>query len=622
MDSNNEIYGYSGKLLSIDLNKEKISPIPLNLKICEEFIGGAGYSCRYLIENIEQQNDGLDQNNILIIMTGPFTLSGIPASNRFVVCARSPYTGLWGEANCGGSFGPELKKAGYDGIIIKGKSKAPVLLFIENDKFELKDASKYWGQGTYYTSEKIKKDFDLLDGKVLCIGQAGENLVKYANINAEGRSAGRTGLGAVMGSKNLKAIIVRGKTHKINIFNPKEFKQSIKKAFSLILNSTVTRLLRDLGTSGGVLGAYSIGDLPIKYWKKGRWDDVVNISGEQMKKNYYVRNKACYGCPIGCGKIVEISDSLNKEKSIKCEGPEYETIAGFGSMILNSDLKSIIMANKSCNDFGMDTISTSSSIALLYTLYNEGKISKGDVDGLKLDWGDPVPALKLIRKIAYREGIGKILAEGSNYLGNFFKIEKENIATVNNLEIPYHDPRFCYSMAITYAFSPRGACHTTADTFKVLRSSIDVNYSSLGIRKMPTNLSNKKAVKSTIILQDYRSLYSSLIACFFFNPPVNVMCELINNLMGYNLDIDSIKLIGEKIFTIKRLFNIKMGLNSSRDNIPKIMLTPLKEGPIKGNVPNFEKMRKIYYKIRKWDPESGFPSYEKLTELGLNKIKI
>jgi aldehyde:ferredoxin oxidoreductase len=615
MSIDNGYFGFTGKILKINLSKNTIQPISLNMDIANAFLGGAGYACRYLISKLDKSTIPLSEENILMIMNGPLALTRAPSVGRFVICSKSPYTGLWGESNCGGVFGVELKKAGYDGLIIEGKSDNPVYIEIINGDIQIQDASYLWGLGIKKTRRSLKKGSESF--KVLCIGQAGENLVKYANINAEGRSAGRTGMGAIMGSKNLKAIVVNGTDFKPRLSDPERFKESCKKAISYILKSSITQILRGMGTSAGILGSYSVGDLPIKYWSKGRWDNVQKISGESLNTNLLLKNKSCYGCSIGCGRIIKID---NREYNVPiCEGPEYETIAGFGSMILNDDLESIAIANDMCNDYGLDTISTSGVISLLYHIYNKKNV---DLEGLSLKWGFSEPLLPLITSIAFRNGIGDLLAEGSYETGKDFGLSEDEIAIVNKLEVPYHDLRYCYGMALTYAFSPRGACHTTADAFKVLRHDINIDFSELGIKKVPMNSNQEDIVKGTILLQDYRSIYSSLISCFFSNPPPRLILDLINYSMGYNYTMEDIKKMGERIFTLKRLFNIKMGLTSIRDYIPKILLKPLSEGPIEKRVPDFDKLKYIYYLLRNWDSKSGMPKMNKLEYLGLDKLDL
>lgn len=618
--SKEEYYGFMGKVLNINLTDQTIKEETINRTHARNFFGGAGYACRYLIDKIEKTTDPLSDTNIFMVMNGPFSLTRAPSFGRFTICAKSPYTDFWGEANAGGSFGPELKKAGYDGIIIEGKSEKPVYIKIIDGNTEILDASKYWGCGIKKTQNRLKHHLGDFKSKLMCIGQGGENLVKYANVNSEGRSAGRTGLGAVMGSKNLKAIQVKGNNLKPKIAEPEKFKDFVKKALKDILDSMITKTLREYGTSAGVMGAHSVGDLPIKYWTQGEWDKVFNISGEELKENFLIKNKSCYGCAIGCGRIIKLNGE--KAKVGDYEGPEYETIAGFGSMILNDDLESIGMANNLCNDYGIDTISTSSTIAFLFYLYNQGVISKEDVDGLELNWGNSKAMLELVKKIAFREGIGNLAAKGSNALGKYFNVSREQIAAVKNLEVPYHDIRSCYGLALTYAFAPRGACHTSGDVFKTARKGTSIDYSSLGINKIDMHSNSKEMAKISALNHDYRALYSSLISCFFSNPNPEYMAGMIEGLFGYEFSVEDLKIAGERIFTLKRLFNLKMGLTPKDEDLPEILLTPTQEGAAKGRVPDFKQLKRYYYDLRDWDPNTGIPSSNKLKKLGLNDISF
>ncbi|MEJ2250762.1 MAG: aldehyde ferredoxin oxidoreductase C-terminal domain-containing protein, partial [Candidatus Lokiarchaeota archaeon] len=326
---------------------------------------------------------------------------------------------------------------------------------------------------------------------------------------------------------------------------------------------------------------------------------------------------SCYNCPIGCGKLVELR---NDKGTILTEGPEYETIAGFGSLILNDNLESIKLANLLCNMYGLDTISTSSAIGFLFKLYNEDYLDSSNIDGLKLNWGNKNAMLKLIEKIAFRKGIGNILANGSQGVVSHFNLDKNLAATINNMEVPYHDIRSCFGMALTYTFSPRGPCHTSADVYKVLRRSNGINFTDLGIEKTNVHSNKIGLVKSTIKLQDYRAIYSSLILCVFCNPPPKYNLNLYNSIMGTRLNLEEFLKIGERIFNLKRIFNNKMGLTQKNDQIPQVLLNPTKEGIIRGKSPKFIKLKKNYYKIRNWDPKTGEPRIPKLEELGLKEL--
>lgn len=618
MNNKDKYFGVIGKLLSVDLSSQKTSIEPINRQYIKDYLGGAGYACRYLIDRIDKETSALSKENILFIMTGPLCGTSAPSSGRFVICAKSPYTKFWGESNCGGYFGPELKKAGFDGIIIKGTAPSPCFITINDDEVELIIDKTIWGMDIEETRKHFKERINKPQSKVLCIGQAGENLVKFANINANGRFAGRTGMGAILGYKKLKGIVVKGSNIKPNINDPEKFKKASKIMMKEVLNTETAEIMRSYGTSAGVMGAYAKGDLPIEYWSKGTWDKVMEISGDTYNDELLVKNYACYRCPIGCGRIINIESPEYNAKEIG--GPEYETIAGFGSMILNDNLESIAIANDLCNRFGLDTISTSSTIALLFKLYNEGKIDKKDVDGLDLSWGNYKAMLELVKKTAHREGIGDLIAEGSNVIGKYFNVSSEEIATINTLEVPYHDMRSCYGMALTYAFSPRGACHTTADAYKALRKANEIDFTSIDVEKTEVHSNSKVLVQSTANLQDYRAIYSSLVSCVFFNPVPNHMKDMINALLGYRFNLNDIKLLGERIFTLKRLFNLKMGLTPREETIPQILLTPKEKGAARGKAPNFKKLKKFYYQIRKWDPNTGGPIQSKVKELGLDKV--
>ncbi|MFX1357046.1 MAG: aldehyde ferredoxin oxidoreductase family protein, partial [Promethearchaeota archaeon] len=404
--------GFNGKLLIIDLSNKKISEEPLDPSIAENFLGGSGYACRYLYDKISKETDPLSPDNILIFMTGPFCGSNVPTSGRFSICSKSPYTGIWGEAVCGGFFGPELRKAGYDGIIIKGASDSPVYLEITDGKAEIKDASFLWGKGIYETSRLLKEKSGSALTRVACIGQAGENLVKYATIASEEKAAGRTGMGAVMGSKKLKAISIRASKRSYDPARPDEFKEAVKKTSEQILSSFATQMFGMLGTSGGVDKWNAEGELPVKYWTLGTWDGADNISGATASEKIFSKSYPCFSCPIGCAKKAIINEGEYKTDH-EIEAAEYETVASFGSMILNENLESIQRANYLCNDIGIDTISGGSTIAFIYYLFNGGKIDSADIDGLEPKWGDIKPALEMIKKIGIREGIGDVLAEGS-----------------------------------------------------------------------------------------------------------------------------------------------------------------------------------------------------------------
>ncbi|TFF90530.1 MAG: aldehyde ferredoxin oxidoreductase, partial [Promethearchaeota archaeon] len=373
------IKGFRGQLLKINLSTQEISTESLNENYAKDFLGGSGYACRYLYDFTDKATDPLSPDNIIIFMNGPLNGTFAPNTGRWVVCSKSPYTGIWGESNCGSWFGAEVKKAGYDGIIISGASDKPVYLEIKDNSVKIKDAEFLWGKGTFYTTKKLKEVFGDEKAIVACIGQAGENLVKFANIVSEQRAAGRTGMGAILGSKKLKAIIVKGSNIKLDVANPDKLKEVIAKTRDEVKSSMMTKILNEFGTSGGVNLYNTTGELPIKYFTQSNWANADNISGVTMSEKILVKNRFCHSCVIGCGRRVVIKEG--KYKTDEIEGPEYETLVSYGSLYLNDNLEAIVEINTKCYDYGIDTISSGAIISLITYHYNQGNIKLEDLDG-------------------------------------------------------------------------------------------------------------------------------------------------------------------------------------------------------------------------------------------------
>jgi len=610
--------GFIGKLLVVELGSNEITEELLDQNIVENYLGGAGYACRYLYDKLDIDTDPLSSDNILMFMTGPFCGSNVPTSGRFVVCAKSPLTGIWGESNCGGFFGPELRKVGYDGIIIKGASDNPVYLKMTENGAEIKDATSLWGKGIFETAKLLKEESGSELTRIACIGQAGENLVKFATIASEEKAAGRTGMGAVMGSKKLKAISIKGKKRPYEAAKPEEFKEAVRITNENVMASFAAQMFGTLGTSGGVDIYNSTGELPIKYWTQGTWEGAYDISGSTALEKIFTKSYPCFSCPIGCAKKAAVKEGEYKIDN-EIEAAEYETVVGFGSLILNNNLESIQKANYLCNDYGIDTISGSSTIAFIYYLFNSGKIKARDIDGLEPKWGEIKPTFELIKKIALREGIGDTMADGSDNVGKKFNIPQDEIATVYGMEIPYHDLRRMYGMAAGYALgTPRGPCHTSCDAYFVL---LGLPLDDFGIKLNVDWYQDDIAMAEFCArLQDYRAIYNSIIMCIFANPPPSDIIDMLNKAIGLNFNFESFKIIGERIYMLKRLFNLKMGLTAAADRLPKIVLTPVNEGGSAGKTPNFQQLKEAYYNYRTFDLITGYPTQEKIKSLGLDKL--
>ena len=608
---------FRGKLLHVDLSKNAISTEKLDETIAKDFLGGAGYACRYLYERINKETDPLSPDNIIMIMTGPLNGTFAPNTGRWVVCSKSPYTGIWGESNCGSWFGAEMKKAGYDGILIKGASKTPVYLEIKDERVQLKDASFLWGKGAIATTKILKELFDDQKSMVACIGPGGENLVKYANIVSEERAAGRTGMGAILGSKKLKAIIVKGSNINLEVYDKDKLRKAIDNARNYVKASFGTQVLGELGTSGALDMYNATGELCIKYFSKPQWEEAYKISGATMAETILVNRRYCHSCVIGCGRRVKIKEG--KYQTEEVEGPEYETIVSFGSLILNDNLEAITHLNTKFFDYGIDTISSGGTIACLIHHYEMGCINADDIDGMTPKWGDITFVEEILEKIVDRKGIGNILADGSNAFADKFKISREEIATVVGLEVTYHDLRSNYGMAIAYGMGGayRGPSHNACDPYYSL---LGVALEEIGMELVDKYSDGEDMAKYCSLDIDYRALYSSMIMCSFCNPLPSQNAELIKHAVGIKFGIEEVKLFGERIANLKRLFNIKMGLTPEDDRLPKILTRPFNSGGSAGRTPDFEKLKEYFYKYRDWERNTGRPSKEKLHFLRLDNL--
>jgi len=606
------MYAYLGRILTVDLNTGIIGEEPLAEDMLRQFIGGSGVGCRLLYDHLGPDTDPLGPENPLLFMAGPLVGTPAPSCGRYVVCARSPLTGLWGEANSGGFWGPELRFAGYDGILITGKAATPVYLWVRDGEAELRDAAHLWGLDTYQTQRQVKEEAGDERTRVCCIGPAGEQGVLYAAVmNDHGRAAGRTGMGTVMGAKNLKAIAVRG-SGQIPLADSDRFREVTRDILELFKDDFVAEALRSLGTANVVDFASVIGDMPNKYWTRGVFAGAERISGATMSETILTGNTACYRCPIACGRRTTLQDTPYGLREV--DGPEYETIAAFGSLLLIDDLPGITYINHLCNAYGLDTISTGSSIAFATYLFEQGIIGPQDTGGLELRWGDVETTARLVEMTARREGFGAVLSEGTRRMGERFGVP-ELAVQVNGLEVPFHDPRASVGMALTYIFSPRGACHNQGDMYLVDQGQEEPE---LGILMGDPHESSAEKAQVAARCMDWRTLYGALIMCVFANPGAERVRDLVNAATGWEMSVEDLQQVGERIFNLKRLLNLRLGLDPARETLPRLLRQPLPEGGAAGIVPDVELLRREYYRARGWDVETGRPTDEKLEALKIN----
>jgi aldehyde:ferredoxin oxidoreductase len=605
--------GYLGKLLAVDLTCGKVTEEPLDPSWAHDFVGGAGYAARYLYDELSPETDPLGPENTLMFMTGPLVGTRAPSCGRHEVCAISPLTGIWGESNAGGFWGAELRFSGYDGVVIRGRSDRPVWLsIIEGQPPALHDAAELWGLDTYETQQRLRDELDDQKVRVTSIGPAGENQVLYAAImNDHGRAAGRTGMGAVMGSKNLKAIAVRGR-QRVPLADREAFGQTARQALQIVKDDITTQVYNQMGTASFVDMSLMWGNMPHKYWSQPRFEEATNLSGVTMMETILTRSVPCYGCTVACGREVTLKDTPYRVEVV--DGPEYETVAMLGSMLLIDDLPAVAYAGHLCNRYGLDTISAGSSISLAYLLYDRGFITAADTGGIPLKWGQIETAHTLLEMIARREGFGDVLAGGVKRIAARYGAD-DLAVHVNGLEPAAHDPRALSGMAVVYATSPRGACHMQGDMYAI---DMGLTIPEVGIfpgGRFKTRGKSKIAAR----VQDWRTLYNSAIMCMFVNPTAPVLVKLLSEATGWTSDILWWQRTGERIFNLKRAFNNRRGTRRGNDRLPERLLVPMSNGS-RGRTPRMEMLLEEYYAHRDWDWETGQPRKDKLISLGLPEI--
>ncbi|MBN1315063.1 MAG: aldehyde ferredoxin oxidoreductase family protein [Anaerolineales bacterium] len=604
--------GYLGRILRVDLSTRKVWDELLDSGMARALIGGSGLAARFAWDMVSKETDPLGPENPLMFMTGPMVGTSMPSAGRFAVCAISPLTGIWGESNSGGFWAPELRFAGYDGILITGRAEEPVWLSIIDGEAELCDASDLWGLDSYMVQTRIRELLGEPKARIACIGQAGENQVLMAALmNDHGRAAGRTGMGAVMGSKKLKAIAVRG-TSRVPVADPEGLKQTVREINQGLEDDLATMSLRLAGTAGYVDMALMYGDAPIRYYQQGEWDEAGNLSGVLMADEYLNRSIACYRCPIVCGRETR---ALNYGQE-KVDGPEYETLMAFGSLMMVDDLEAVIYAGHLCNLYGLDTISAGCTIALACELFERELLTAEDTGGIEIRYGDAQTAHRLIEMMARREGFGDALANGSQALAERFGVP-ELAVTVNRLEVPMHDPRAFHGMAVTYALSPRGACHMEGDMY-----GVDTGQGpaiELGVLPGDRFETGEEKGRISALNQAWRNLYNALTLCQFQNPGPEQVLKALNNITGWELALDDLMTLGKRITTLKRMLNLRLGLCREDDRLPELLTRSL-EGGTEGNVPDLETLLAGAYAEYGWDPETGEPTPETLANLALDSI--
>ncbi len=616
--------GFMGKILRVDLKEGKLWDEALSKDVTRKYIGGVGLATRYLYDEVPQGVEPLGPENKLIFMTGPLTGTASASAARYSVVTKSPLTGIWGQANSGGSFGPAMKRSGYDGIIFQGVSPKPVYLKIEDGKAELQDASHLWGKIVPETEDALKSEL----GKeitVACIGPAGENKVRYAAImNNKHRAAGRCGVGAVMGSKNLKAVAVSGK-QPIKLANPDEFKNKSKKQYELINESMLKIGFETFGTAMVADMVNVKGGYPTRNWQLGEFENIEDINAQAISDKVLTSRVNCFACPIACGRGSEIKEG--EWQGRKGEGPEYETSNTLGAQCAVSDINAITQANYLCNEYGLDTISAGSSIAFAMECFEKGILTGEQTGGLELKFGDGDMVVDLVGKISKREGVGDLLAEGTKRMAEKLGQGSEHFAmNVKGLELPAYDPRAAKVVGLSYVTANRGGDHVTgviiAPTFidapilLVEDSHIQDPYEA-----------NPHDAKILVDMENGATVFDCIGGCKFMGLLLYAQdyVDLIAAATGWNFSVEEFRKSGERIYNLIRAYCVREGITREADALPQRLLKdPLPGGSAEGmvvDIVDLEKMKDAYYDFRGWDKATGKPSPEKLTELGLEDQK-
>mgnify|MGYP006282445073 FL=1 len=646
--------GYYGKVLWVDLSNNTLQEETLPDEMYRQYLGGYGLACRLIYENMPANLDALSSDSILGFFPGLLTGTMAPLSGRYMVAGKSPLTGTWGDANSGGTFGPEIKRCGYDGILIKGIAQTPKYVVITPDEKEIIDASEIWGLDIIQAEEKLKEKHGQFI-KTAGIGQAGENISLISGIaNDEGRIAARSGLGAVMGSKKLKMLVLKGK-ERVKMNNKSIFVDLVKnynkeakaeepgwlwrKILKIVPNAAkilrwtnmnmegpagmVKKIYHNIGTIVANTLSAEIGDSPIKNWSGiGMYDfpfeDSKKISANEILK-YKVKDYGCFSCPVQCGGIMKVPE-LGLEHTHQ---PEYETCSAFGSLLLNNDLMSLFEINEMCNRAAIDTISTGATVAFAIECYKNGLLSKEDTDGLELTWGNAEAIIELVKKIIKREGIGDVLADGSKIAAEKIGKGSEKYAMTSlGQEIAMHNPRKFESLGLSYTYDPTPGRHTTASVDFIEVG--DLNEYAKGL-ELPKNWKKDdiKKAKAQRITAGIHQVVSCLGLCYFTTlfgeyPIVG----LVNALTRWNIDIDELITIGLRIQTLRQAFTLREGIDIANNELPGRVVgdPPDDKGPLEGKTTEYKDFYRLYCKEMGWNPDNGYPLKETLKQMDLDFI--
>jgi len=610
---------HRGKILDVNLTTRTTKTITVGEGVLRKFIGGSGLGAKLFLDRVPPDADPLGGKNVLFLMGGPLSGTNLPSSSRIVACFKAPLTNIWGQASAGGSFAAELKRAGYDGMAISGASSKPVYLVIEDDKVEIKDAADLWGKDCYETTDILKNRHGA-KADMLEIGPAGENLVKFASIlNGKWGFVSRCGSGAVMGSKKLKAVVVRG-TGKVTPAMPEEYDKLRKDVLAKVKAGVQTQALKQAGTAMAVEVNAITGVLPVKNFTVGDGSFLApKLTGTTITAQYLTKPHACLTCPIGCKRTVRVAEGPYAIE--EGPGPQYETDCAFGSLLVIDNLAAVLKMGTMANRYGVDSISCGGTIAFAMECFEKGLISSKDLDGGQLRWGNPEDVLAVMEKIAYRRGFGDVLAEGSRSAAKKIGHNAEDYTVeIKGLEFPMYDVRGSHGHGLSFMTSNRGACHV-ASTIGSVEQNWVFTWADIGITSGYDPKGDEGKGELNVVCENLDMLANSATMCRFalMSMSITDLAEALKTTTGFDYDLKEILECGERIWMLLRGLNNLMGVTAADDRMPKRIMIPHTEGGAAGSVPNVELMLKDYYKARGLDAK-GRPLKKKLNSLGLSEL--
>jgi len=627
-------YGYTGKILQVDLSNQKVEIEEKDEAFYRSYLGGRGIGYHYLMQDVPAKTDPFSAENILVLATGVMTGAVLPAACRFAAVGKSPLTGTAGESEAAGFFGPELKMAGFDAVVFRGRAEKSVYLWVSGGKAQIKDASHLAELGAREVEDGIRAEMGSKKIRVAQTGLAGMKRVRYANItNNLGHFNGRCGLGALMGSKNVRAVAALG-TQKLEFQDPAFLRETARHYAATFKNNPAGEALYVYGTTAFPEILSAAGALPVDNFRRSALEDPSAVSGDTYNETLLQKRKGCYACPIRCKRGIALQDPKYGVDS-RYGGPEYETISALGTNLNILDLKAIAKGNEICNRYCMDTISSGMTIAFACECFQEGIISKADTDGLELRFGDADLMIRLLELIARREGFGDLLAEGSARLAKKWGVaDKPCYLAVKGQEIAMHDPRVKVGVGLGFAISPYGADHmaTAHDTVFVDEKSFALNSAkALGIYEpMPATEISAQKVRNYKILENFWRTLDALGLCVFgYAPrgvmPIDTMVKCVKAITGWEASLFELMRAGERGTMLARAFNSREGFNAANDRLPQRLFDPKPDGANAGRQifkeEDFNRAIDLYYDMIGCDPQTGRPRRGKLLELGLEWVE-